>query len=203
MKKIALAMSLSSVVAMTTALSAFEQSESFVIDLNHDPPGIFDFDTIVMTTAPPGIQFEAFLASAQDADRGILYTFDFDEVPLSFELSERWFNQEHFCERKCGAREALTVDTVLLVYTGASPPGHDLGSFASIMTDMETSATGFNNDSSAAGKRPEIAVLHSASPVGKEVQAEADTIVLASSNLVLILGHNAESDVLGYTSGYV
>lgn len=118
-----------------------------------------------MTTAPPGLQFEAFLASAQDADRGILYAFDFDQITLALKTPRQSSGVTELHS------EALTVDT------GASPPGHDLGSFASIMTDMETSATGFINDSSAAGKRPEIAALHSASPVGKEVQAEADTIV--------------------------
>ena len=172
--------SLFAAVAFSSELQSAEQdTKLFITDF--EPPGsMFDFDTTVMATAPPTYEFETFLVSGDTAGHGAVH--EFDQV-ISIETA--FFDTREIKEINF-SREPLWVDSTLLVYTDSSPPGHVvLGSFDSmIMTDMETGAA--NN--TTAGNHTLIGIcatsFNNSVSLESEVQAEAESIVLASTQVL-------------------
>ncbi|NCS98661.1 hypothetical protein GW764_00560 [Candidatus Parcubacteria bacterium] len=181
MKKYVLVALLPSTLVVGSALYAFEQTETFIVELADFGQYSF-FDENAMANAPPA--------------------HENDKIALIFALDERQGN----VDARELTREPLTVDTVLLV-NWESPPNYG-AILASI--DMETSAllsrccNYSENFGTRIGNRlNDDALLTSTPSLRKEVQAEAESIVLVATSTSPYIGQNAESDVLGYPSGYV
>lgn len=176
MRKIALALVVAGAFSMGVALFANEQPGIFIAE--HDPPGQFVFDNTDMVNAPP--------------------VYEFDQIILASSIDDRGFHNREFL-----AKEILTVDTVLLVYTDASPPGHDLGDEFVSMTDIETSAASGNRIFVDYSFNTVAAVTHPPGPQEKGGQADAESIVLARTGNIASQYTGLNSVIWGYPSGYL